>query len=1380
MAPDEQKPAPPEETPAPPDPRPRRGWRRYALHALAFFTAVFAAIIVTVFSIDLGPHVKGQAEKFGSNYLDRPMTIGKVKALLRPGEFEFEDVVIEGREPGDRPFLHAKKITVSLPWWTVFRRELIIESVDMIDWTMVIETWEGGRHNFPRVTGPKREPRPPGPKRFTTTLRRILAERGQVTYIDHATPWSFHTPDIQVTLFRRPFRDDYGGAATFENARIKIQDYEEFGAKMRSQFGWKGSRLHFDRIDLDSEGAQSVLTGDIQLDKWPEQLYQIRSKIDIATQKEIFFTHSPFEASGTADFEGTFHLFKDGRELKGSWQTPVAHVKIGPNTWRFPNLRGDVLWLPDRLEVTDARSGLLGGTAQFDYRILSLNNKNGPRRAIWTVNYRQVDLAQLTDFLELEGIRLAGTATGRNHLEWPLADWDLLRGNGEVTISPPADAPTMSGELRAEAVAAQVKLPPQAGPFNPNTPLGYVPLAGHLVYRLDPQWITLGSSWIATPKTHVSFDGRTAYYRESRIPFHVTSLDWQEADRVFAGVLTALGSPTGAIPIDGYGQFEGVMLGDFRDPRIEGTFTGGGLRAWGVTWGEASADVAIEDAYAHVSRSTMTRGESTIDATGTFSLGYPRRDRGEEINAKVALNRWPMVDLRSAFELHEWPIEGLVSGEFTVTGGYETPIGGGTLLVEHLVAYGEPFERATSSLRLEGNGVRLEKFEVQKSTGRITGAARVGWDGTYSFNADGEQIPVESLKTLEFPTAPLSGVMRFKADGTGTFDEPRYDVALGIVDLFAGDEGIGQLSGHLGLRGELLTVDFEAASPRLAVSGAGRIAMTDEMDAELTLRFNRTSLDPYLRFYEPRWSPFTTLVAGGTVRVTGELANPEHLLVEARVEDVDLTLFDYPLTNDGVIELALDRNVAQIRQLRLQGEGTRLGIGGSINISENTIDVNATGDANLGILQAFFRNLRSSGSAALSAGVTGSLDKPVFSGKATLANGRLRYFPMPRSLDALNGTVSFDAAGIRLDDVRGTLGGGDVTFGGRIAMVGFTPGELSLTAVGERMRLNYPEGFRSEIDADLALRGQLESPVLTGVVTLRDAIYGRRFETTPNLFNFGGAATSLPGTPSPSPTVPLRFDIQIDAPPGTIRVDNNVARLQARADLRLQGTYDRPILAGFAEIDRGDVVFEGNRYNITRGRIDFANPTSIEPYFDLEAETRARVADQTYRVTVGVVGTASRLVPTLTSDPPLATADIVAVLLGQEPNLQNAELRSLTMSTQSEAELVTALTGRLLASPFSAPVGRVAEEVLGTGTTVLISPRFGTEGETLPSSARLVIGKRLSDRAYITFVSPLGAGQAGRDQIITFEYDQSERISWIVTQIGDRTFALDFRVRRVF
>ena len=194
---------------------------------------------------------------------------------------------------------------------------------------------------------------------------------GAFTYEDHGTPWGTAARDLRISLSRGVADRAYLGRASFSDSTITIQKYEPFRASMQSRFTIDGSKLHFSRIDLASEGAQSVLTGDIDMGRWPEQTYQIASKIDFPTQKNIFFHRDTFQVSGKGDFHGTFHLFKGGRELKGTFSSPL----VGVNAWRFPDLRGSVLWLPDRMEVTNATSRLYGGTAQFDYRLAPLNKK---------------------------------------------------------------------------------------------------------------------------------------------------------------------------------------------------------------------------------------------------------------------------------------------------------------------------------------------------------------------------------------------------------------------------------------------------------------------------------------------------------------------------------------------------------------------------------------------------------------------------------------------------------------------------------------------------------------------------------------------------------------------------------------------------------------------------------------------------------------------------------------------------------------------------------------------------------------------------------------------------------------------------------------------
>jgi hypothetical protein len=130
--------------------------------------------------------------------------------------------------------------------------------------------------------------------------------------------------------------------------------------------------------------------------------------------------------------------------------------------------------------------------------------------------------------------------------------------------------------------------------------------------------------------TNVSTSDSSACGERSRLPFHVTSSDWQESDQVLAGIISDFGSPTGAVPFAGRGEFDGVMTGAFRAPRVEGLFTGEDLRAFDTLWGDGSAQITVENRYVTVKDGAVRAGDSEIRADGLFSLGYPREDRGEE------------------------------------------------------------------------------------------------------------------------------------------------------------------------------------------------------------------------------------------------------------------------------------------------------------------------------------------------------------------------------------------------------------------------------------------------------------------------------------------------------------------------------------------------------------------------------------------------------------------------------------------------------------------------------------------------------------------------------------------------------------------------------
>jgi len=1349
---------------------------RYARRFAVIIGVMVAVVVVSTLTIDLGPVLKARAETEGSNWLERKMTIGRLGVHLGRGRFVVENLRIDGMFPNEPPWLEAKRIDVSLTWGALFGSEVLLDTIEMTDWRMVVESFPDGRQTFPRVTGPPRAPRTT-PRAFVTTLQYVRAHRGELVINDYGSDWFAVARHLDITVVKGA---EYRGTLRYTDGTVLIQKYQQMAAEMSAGFKVADGKIVFDRIELVTDGAVSSLTGVVEMDHWPEQLYQIKSRLQLPKMREIFFARDTFTLSGEALFTGTFHMFKGGREVKGNFTSALA----GVNDYRFPSLEGSVVWVRDRMEVTRASADFSGGKAEFTYLMAPLGRKDRPARAVFDVNYRDVDLAALTDFYQMRGLRLAGRATGHHLMSWPLGHYVERAGSGTATFASTTGAALQGPQLGRDAAADARDRYLIAGPFSNHTPMVPLAVAGNVTYAFDPEAIRFEPSQVFTEDTYVAFEGATAYGDRSKMPFRVTSRNWQESDRFLAGIMTAFGAPTRAIPLDGVGKFDGVLLGAFRRPRIEGRFTGSEMRAWDVNWGDVDGDFVVENSYANISRAVIRSGLSRMDVTGQYSLGYPRADGGEQIDGVIRVTDRPLADLREAFDLQDYDVDGTLSGDFHIYGEYERPYGFGRMTIARGVAYDEPFSEASADLRFEGDGVRLNGIEMRKGGGAVNGAAYVGWNGTYSFNVDSRNIAVETLALTTYPGYPtIYGSLDFTATGSGTFEEPRYDVRATARDLFFGDEGIGEMTGRLSMRGLLMTYEMEAASPRLAVSGTGRVELNDEMDAEMSFRVTDTSLDPYLRVLQPAFSPFTSAIASGTIRVVGELYNPDALRIDTNIEQVNVRLLDYRLRNQSPIRLSVERQILNVDALKLVGDDTELDLTGSVNLSDQTLALQANGAANLAVLQGFLPDVRSSGRAEVTARIGGTAAGPIVAGNALVSNGRMRQLSFPHALEDVNGIATFDAGGLRLDGITARLGGGPVRFGGRIGLSGYQLSEFDVTAIGEDMNLRYPEGMRSEVDATLSLQGPATSPMVAGTVNVTSATWTRGFGAPGDLFS--GLTGGDAGAPAVEGRVAaagsnVRFDIRLIAA-STLQVNNDQARIVASADLSMRGTLDRPLVFGRAEIERGEVEFEGRRYLVTRGSLDFANATRIQPFFDIEAETRVRVPGQTYRVTMRMAGTTERMQPQFTSDPPLQTLDILTLLFSDQAPSGDIELAGLQRPNEREQRLVEARATRALTGALSQEVGRVVEQTFGVDTfqitPLLTDPYQQSTSLNFNPTARVTIGKRISNRIFLTYARSLSSTQ---DQIILLEFDESESLSWVLSQNEDRTYALEVRKRHAF
>jgi hypothetical protein len=448
--------------PARPRGRKRRAVRRWTRRLVVLVAVIIAAAVVSIFTVDVGrisvggKSLKSLAESNASRFLERPMHVGRLVAYLKPGKFAFEDVVIEGPTPDARPFFSARRITVEVPWWTMFRKELYID-VRLLDWRMVVEKFPDGQAHLPRLTSKGQSDKP-----FPLKIRglSVLGSGGEFIYDDHVTPWRVTTgPRLKFDLVRAPNLNTYVGLASFAKGTVRIQDFEPMSAGLTTRFQLDGGVVHLKHLDLLTDGAVSHISGFVNFRRWPEQEYRIQSDVDFNRMRELFFAKAAWRLSGEGRFNGVFRIFKDGFDLSGLFKSDEAGLGVENSEWRFVNLDGALQWTPNHFIVNRADSDFLGGRLQLTYGLDPLG-KPGGATATLSASYSGVDLYRFTRQFGWTALEPQGAMRGQVLMAWHNGKFsETLQGRGATVVAPPD----------GQVVAAE-GLPAGAGPITAERP----------------------------------------------------------------------------------------------------------------------------------------------------------------------------------------------------------------------------------------------------------------------------------------------------------------------------------------------------------------------------------------------------------------------------------------------------------------------------------------------------------------------------------------------------------------------------------------------------------------------------------------------------------------------------------------------------------------------------------------------------------------------------------------------------------------------------------------------------------------------------------------------------------------------------------------------
>jgi len=526
-------------------------------------------------------------------------------------------------------------------------------------------------------------------------------------------------------------------------------------------------------------------------------------------------------------------------------------------------------------------------------------------------------------------------------------------------------------------------------------------------------------------------------------------------------------------------------------------------------------------------------------------------------------------------------------------------------------------------------------------------------------------------------------------------------------------------------------------------------------------------------------APF--LPPGAMVQIEGALdttvhleASPlewESLAGEARLDRLELTVAGVSVTQQEPTRIVVDRGVARVANWNWTGQGTSFVVQGEVRLPEQRAAVLAGGQIDLRLLTPLLAgaDVAIGGSFAPSVSLSGPLDDLRIEGDVTVADGELRMRDPDVIVTELSATASLERDHARITRLDGQINGGALTGGGEVTYAGQNGLAGSLTAMISRMGLDFPEGLRSELDADLNLELMSDAEdvagTLGGTVTVVRSEYREPIAVVTRLLA-ALRSERLAAAVSTERTLAdrLRLNVRVLTESDVI-VDNNLARLQLGGDLRLIGTAAAPAVSGRTLLREGGQLFIGrNRYTIESGSIDFANPVTIEPELNVQAQTRAGGED----IELTLKGTPETLSVDLrsTTDPQLGQADIASLLLTG---------RKLDEVSGAEAQIV----GEQVLSYLSGDVLGAASRVVGLDTIRLggVDPtlrrRDSAEiaSETDPTS-RLTFGKSLAESLDVTLSQSLRDGGA---QTWILDYGPLPRIDLRFVSDDENLRSLQFR-----
>jgi translocation and assembly module TamB len=1011
------------------------------------------------------------------------------------------------------------------------------------------------------------------------------------------------------------------------------------------------------------------------------------------------------------------------------------------------------------IQLNDFKADIFKGEAAGSARIAI--GRGGNSRIAATFN--GVDIAGPLTAFAGGAVPLAGRASGRVNLAFPGTNFKQATG-------------TLNTQLTAAA-------------GDPES--GRIPITGELSVLADRGLFKIQRVDLQTAATKLKASGHFSFEGDSNLQVDLNSSDASELQAVLisSGLLPDVEEQMRSYGLELAGQlsFNGTLKGALSSPDIDGRVSLGSVMVNGNDLGSFSASIVTTPAELRVADGRLTER----DGGGMqFTLNAPRSGVNnttfaatlDRMNARALIATLPL-DKAMREQLGDTQAD--VSGQIQIAGIPNAMSGSAELRFGPGRLAGEPLEALVARAAFNGSNVNIENVDVKLSAGHIVAS------GTYNTStkevdlqgrAEGVQLSRLAALTNKGIGPVLTGTADFTARVTGNFSAGDFS---GFQITFDGQgQNVtinGRPAGTIALVGRTenkqLNVTLTSGLLGTPQVISAQVNLADEkLPATIETTFNNAELSNLFSIILPQSTVKIMGRATGSLKATGPLVDDDDqfslagLQGTANLSELTFRVEDVQLTATSPLLVQFSPKEVFFEKTQFTGPGTNIVLGGVLAVGEGGRQtLTADGQLNLRVLNGLSPDVFTSGIADVAVSIRGSYESPRLNGTASVNAGSVSLLLGNErwTISNFRSVIRFTSNQAQIDSFAGTMGGGRISASGGARLDGFTLAEFRINVHGENVTVPFPENFRSTVDTDLVIRGSAREQLVGGVVSLRRAEYTEDIELA-DLINFRREESIEEGGELEFTGAALFEDLRVEGRNALI-VRNNLADLVGSVSLQLNGPVKDPVISGRITATSGTLNFRNDQYEITRALMDLPPRRNADPIVSIQGEAQIRG----YRITVNLTGPLSQPQASVSSEPALPQADVVALITTGQ--LSTGDTSASILSQSGLGTATSLLTDALI----NAPAQRATSRLFGL-SRFEINPVIGGRTGSTPG-ARLTVGKRINKNLSVTYSTNVASDP---NQILAVEYRVSDRLSFIAQyeqastrQLTSRNDAFSFEIR---